>query len=512
MPEIVLAAINARYLHPAFGLRCLLANLGPLRPRAALLEFDLQQRPVDMAERILALDPRIVGLGVYVWNATQAAELVALLKRIRPDLKVVLGGPEVSFEWEDQTIVRLADHVVPGEGDLAFRDLCARLLGEPGVRLPKILPRQTPRLEEVRLPYDEYSDEDLAHRMVYVEASRGCAFGCEFCLSALDRGVRRFDRAAFLAAMDRLLARGARHFKFVDRTFNLQPRESVAILDFFLERLRPGLFLHFEVVPDRLPDELKERLRRFPPGTLQLEVGVQTFHPEVAARIQRRQDYARLEANLRFLREETHAHLHADLIFGLPGETFESFGRGFDRLVALRPHEIQVGHLKRLRGAPISRHDAEWGMVWSPLPPYELLANRLLDFATVRRLARFARFWDLIGNSGQFRETLPWIWGDGSPFEAFLGLSDRLYARFGRHHAIALPRLMEAVFEDLVRHQGRDPDQVGPAMARDYLRPGRRDVPPFLQPWAPKGAGRPAAGVSAGPPRQRRHQLGAGGA
>lgn len=511
MPEIVLAAINARYLHPAFGLRCLLANLGELRPRAALLEFDLQQRPLDMAERILSLNPRIVGLGVYVWNATPATELVALLKRIQPTLKLVLGGPEVSFEWQEQPIVRLADHLIPGEGEIAFRELCKRLLEEPSARLPKILPRQTPPLDQVRLPYDEYTEEDLAHRLVYVEASRGCAFGCEFCLSALDQQVRRFDRSAFLTAMDRLVARGARHFKFVDRTFNLQPRESAAILDFFLERLRPGLFLHFEVVPDRLPELLKQRLQRFPPGSLQLEVGIQTFNPEVAARINRRQDDTRLESNLRFLRHQTHAHLHADLIFGLPGETLESFGRGFDRLVALGPHEIQVGHLKRLRGAPISRHDADWGMVWSPLPPYELLANRLLEFATVRRLARFARFWDLIGNSGHFQQTRSLIRADGSPFESFLRLSDRLYARFGRHHSIALPRLMEAVFDLLVHEDGQDPQQVAAAMAHDWLRPGRRDLPPFLQPWAPPPRRSAAPAAPQAPPRQRRHhQLGTG--
>ncbi len=212
--------------------------------------------------------------------------------------------------------------------------------------------------------------------------------------------------------LQRLLDRGVRQFKFVDRTFNLDLDTSRAILEFLLARHRPGHFFHFEMIPDRLPEELRAVIARFPPGALQFEIGVQTFNPEVAERISRRQNYERLEDNFRFLRERTGVHLHADLIAGLPGESLESFAAGFDRLVALGPHEIQVGILKRLRGTPIARHDAEWQMVYNPHPPYEILQNRLIDFATMQKLRRFARYWDLVGNSGNFVETAPLIWSD----------------------------------------------------------------------------------------------------
>ena len=449
MADIVLATLNAKFIHAAFGLRYLLANLGELRSRAVLLEFDLQPRPVEIVERVLAHAPRIVGLGVYIWNVRELTEVVALLKRLRPDLKVILGGPEVSHEIEEQEIVRLADHVIPGEADVAFAGLCRVLLAggaEPG----KILSAALPELDGLRLPYDEYDDRDIAHRIIYVEASRGCPFECEFCLSSLDVPVRQFPLARFLAAMQGLLARGVRHFKFVDRTFNLNLRVTSEILDFFLARLVPGLFLHFEVVPDRLPPALRDRLRRFPAGALQFEVGIQTFNPEVAARIHRRQDDGRIEDHLRFLREQTGVHVHADLIFGLPGETLESFAAGFDRLVRLRPHEIQVGLLKRLRGTPIIRHDAAWGMVYAPRAPYELLENKLLDFATVQRVRRFARFWDLVANSGRFPRTGPLIRAEApSAFAAFLRFSDWAYARAGRQHAIGLPRLAGMLAEYL---------------------------------------------------------------
>lgn len=156
--------------------------------------------------------------------------------------------------------------------------------------------------------------------------------------------------------------------------------------------------------------ELREVIRQFPPGTLQFEVGIQTFDEQVAQRISRRQNHAKTEDNLRWLRQETGVYVHADLIVGLPGETVEGFAAGFDRLVAWEPHEIQIELLKRLRGTPIARHDESWEMVYSPDPPYELLCNKQIDFPTMQRMRRFARAWDLLANSGNFVCTLPRFW------------------------------------------------------------------------------------------------------
>ncbi len=509
MADIVLATLNAKYIHASFGLRYLLANLGELRGRARLEEFIIDQRPLEIAERIFAQQPRIVGLGVYIWNVTPTTELVALLKKIRPDLTVVVGGPEVSYETDRQEIVRLADHTITGEADLAFAALCHDLLaGHPPP--PKIIAAPLPDFSQLALPYDEYTADDVAHRLIYVEASRGCPFSCEFCLSSLDIPVRQVQLEPFLAALDRLLERGVRHFKFVDRTFNLNLAVSRRILEFFLERLRPDLFLHFEMVPDRLPPELRALLARFPAGQMQLEVGIQTFNPEVATLISRRQNYAKLEDNLRFLRRETGVHIHADLIAGLPGESLESFAAGFDRLVALNPQEIQLGILKRLRGTPIVRHDAAWEMAYSPSPPYEILRNRSLDFPTLQRLRRFARFWDLIGNSGNFVETAPMLWAEGaSPFHTFLRFSDWLHEAEGRHHGIALVTLMERVFVFLTRELGRATGPVAAVLWRDFQRGGRNDPPPFLRPYlSPEtDAASPtaAANKSHRPVRQSRH-------
>lgn len=436
MPDIILTTLNAKYPHCAFGLRYLMANLGELQARAKILEFDINQRVVDIAERILCEEPKIVGLGVYIWNATQSAQLVADLKRLRPDLTVIVGGPEVSHEVEQQHICRDADHVITGEADLAFADLCRQRLTEHVVAAP------LPDFDTLALPYHLYTADDIAHRVIYVEASRGCPFECEFCLSSLDVPVRNAPLEPFLAAMQSLLDRGCRQFKFVDRTFNLNLKFSTAILQFFLDQYEPGLFVHFEMIPDRLPDPLRALVAKFPPGALQFEVGIQTFNESVAKLISRRQDNSKAEANLLWLREHTGIHIHADLIVGLPGEDIESFGAGFDRLVALRPQEIQVGLLKRLRGTPIVRHDAEWGMVYSPEPPYEILQTKLIDFFTMQRLRRFARYWDLVANSGNFPAT---HWS----FESFLKFSDWLYAQTRETHGIARARLAELLGEFL---------------------------------------------------------------
>lgn len=468
MADIVLAAFNARYEHCSLGLRCLMANLGDLAPRAKMLELNAAIRTAEAAEAILALKPRVLGLGVYVWNAQESAALTAELKRLRPELVIVLGGPEVSHDTEQQ-LCRDADFIIKGEGEEAFAGLCRQVLSG---QLPaaKIIRASALNLERTALPYAFYTEEDIAGRVLYAEASRGCPFSCEFCLSSLDKEVRYFPLPPLFAAWTELLARGALNFKFVDRTFNLDITRASAVLDFFLDRYRPGLFLHFEMVPDRFPEELFSLVKKFPAGSLQLEVGVQTFNEAAAARIGRRQDNAAVENNICRLRAETAAHLHADLIVGLPGEDLASFAAGFDRLAALGPQEIQVGVLKRLRGAPIARHDAQWRLVYSAQPPYELRQSGLLDFFTVQRLRRFARYWDLVANSGAFPESCALICAGPSPFGGFLKFSDWLYARAGQTHAISRARLL-ALLKAYLTEELQHPAEIAAALAgRDALR------------------------------------------
>ena len=510
---IVLCTLNAKYIHASLGLRYLLANMGELRAQTLLREFTIARKPQELVDELLALNPQVIGFGVYIWNVTQTCAVVRLLKTQQPAIKIVLGGPEVSHELDQQEIVRLADHVITGWGDVSFPKLCRALLHGPQP-LMKIIAGEQPPLDQIALPYGDYSATDLAHRVLYVEASRGCPFKCEFCLSSLDKTAWAFDVDRFLAELEALWQRGARTFKFVDRTFNLKIDASIRILQFFLDRLASTsdqLFVHFEVIPDHLPDKLKEKIAEFPPSVLQFEIGIQSFNVEVQQRISRRQDNDKTAANISWLVEHSNAHLHTDLIFGLPGETLQSFAQGFDRLYALKPHEIQLGILKRLRGTPIARHTVEHGMVYDVAPPYTVQQTHAVSADEMLRFTRVARYWDVIANSGRFTQTLAQLMAPSaacpSLFQAFLDLSDWLWAHTQSTGHLTPEVLVDALFDYLTLQKKVSPEHAREWLLADYLKSGARASPRALKAVLPKQAppiGKPARQLAT---RQQRHEI-----
>lgn len=472
MADILLTTLNARYMHTAFGLRYLYANLGELQQRAQIEEFTIHQRPSDIAEQLLLLKPVIIGFSVYIWNVEEVSQTVALIRQVSPATYIVLGGPEVSHHPDHPDVVELADYVIEGAGEISFRKLCEQLLTD---RLPpqKIIAGDVVALDQLELPYAYYTDEDIRNRMIYVEASRGCPFKCEFCLSALDKTAKPFELGKFLDAMAELLQRGARNFKFIDRTFNLKVSTSVAIMAFFLERMSDDLYLHFEVVPDNLPDRLKAAIKKFPKHSLQFEIGIQTFDPAIQDLISRKQDNEKSCHNLLWLRAETEAYIHADLIFGLPGDNLENFAKSFDQLVALKPHEIQLGILKRLRGAPINRHTENYQLRYNPKAPYNILSTSQIDFYSMQAVNRFARYWDMIGNSGRFKSTLPLILGE-SAFANFFQLSESIYQREGSTWKISLQRLFALIYTILNTDMNIADDKIIARLKLDYENSGEK--------------------------------------
>lgn len=501
---IVLATLNARWSHASMGLRCLRANLGRFRERSVIREFTIDQPTLRIVEALLADQPRIIGLGVYIWNLRQTEQVVEVLKALHPEIVIVCGGPELSYGSDHSSLDQLADCIVSGEGEEAFRQICATVLD--GGLPPQRVRGGKPDLQTIALPYGEYSDHDLAHRIIYVEASRGCPFTCEFCLSSMDDQVRSIDLSRFLAAMDDLIGRGCRTFKFVDRTFNLKPSTCTSILNFFLERwpkeadgrlLAPlsqrqmdggtprnqAFFLHFEMVPDRLPEAIKALISRFPPGAIQFEVGIQSLTPAVGTLISRRMDPVKTAANLRYLRDGGLVHVHADLIVGLPGESPESFLASYDQLYAMGPDEIQVGILKLLRGTPISRHVAEYGMVFNRQPPYDLLASHAFPFAVMQRFKRFARYHDVFVNSGRFVATVDRIVASNeSPAAALMAFSEWLWESTGQEHQLALTRQYDLLLDYLFALGLSEEDALA-VLVSDALASGnKRGIPPRLRP------------------------------
>lgn len=500
---IVIAVLNARYSHTALGPRYLLANMGELRSMTVLKEFLIQDDLQQIAEKILSYKPRILGLSVSIWNAVPGGKLISLLKRIDPELKIVIGGPEV--RWSEASKYG-ADVLVRGEAETVFPDICSRILS--GENVPAVVDGGQPDLDSVTLPYDDYSEEDLRQRIIYVEASRGCPFHCEFCLSSREQKVRRFDLKSLLSAFDRLINRGCRVFKFIDRTFNLDIKTCTGILDFFYSRwprdesgdlIGPAVtrqvglgvergrsfFLHFEVVPDRFDERLIESLSRFPDGGIQLEMGVQTLDSEIGDRISRRVDAGTTADNLRKLKEKTGVHVHADLIVGLPGEDDIGFARSFDALRDMGPDEIQVGILKLLPGAPIARHQEKFQLQFNPEPPYDVLKTECISFPRMQELKRLAKYYDIFVNSGKFSTSMLRLMDRHvSAFAAFDDFALWLYDSTGQDHGISQQRQYSFVLKYLTDRLNLSSDEAGTLLVTDYLKVGReRYLPECLRPF-----------------------------
>jgi hypothetical protein len=324
---------------------------------------------------------------------------------------------------------------------------------------------------------------DIANRHIYIESSRGCPFECEFCLSSIDLKMRYLPLEVILFELENLWVRGARNFKFIDRTFNVKINYAKAILEFFLSK-NEEYFIHFEVIPDNFPDELKQMLKLFPPHCLQLEVGIQTLNLGIAKNIKRNLKLEKIKENLRFLENETKAHLHVDLIIGLPGESIESFASNLDELYALTKCEIQLGILKKLSGTTINRHDIEYGMVYSDTPPYDILKNDLIDFALMQDMKRFARFWDIVYNSGNFQKSTKLLFVDGKVFENFYDFSKWLYGMSESTYKISLDRMAEFLYDYLTKKN--DKDLVANTILEDVMSIGGRKIPPFFKSLIPK--------------------------
>jgi len=485
MKDIVLTTVNAKWIHPSLALRLLKANLGRLEERCEIIEFNLRQPLAEKTKPLLEANPRILGISVSIWNHLAAVELLKELEKNWNDKPViVLGGPEVSHLPPEAEIFKHVDYVIRGEGETAFRLLCEDIL----LNDKYIFPYNTPcssvtsaanNLCEIKPAYHLYTDEDLHRKLVYVESSRGCPFKCEFCLSSVKtegQAVREFELDQFFDQMDTLIQRGAGTFKFLDRTFNLNIPRSLRIIDFFLDKIKNHSSLrtahssfavpfvvHFEMIPLNFPPELIEALARFPPGTLRLEIGIQTLNAETAWLLKlpgrnQHDDSQKILKTLSLLRKKTNAIIHADLIAGLPGESVDSFGEGFDRLwralndadFEAKGHaEIQPGILKLLPGTPVSRHIERYKMRFNSLPLYEIEESSLICTDDLRRIKNFSRFWELIMNRGLVNAAkLAEKTMNISIFLEFLNLSDRLFDYFGKNWGIDKNELIVKLKEE----------------------------------------------------------------
>ncbi len=474
--NIILTTLNSRFSHSSLSLRYLFANLKELKENAKILEFVINSQNQTIAEEILQYKPKIVLISTYIWNVSDVKELVNYIKLVSPQTIVALGGPEISH-LPHRVDLEKSDYFMFGEGEISVYNLCKSVLG--GFRpKDKIIHAKPVEFDKIALPYDYYTDFDIKNRHIYIESSRGCPFTCEFCLSSIDSSMRYLPMDIFLQEIDKLWNRGARNYKFIDRTFNLKISYAKAILEYFLAK-DEEYFLHFEVIPDNFPPELRELLKQFKAGSLQLEVGIQTLNLDVAKQINRNLRMEKIKDNLAFLSNETKAHMHIDLIVGLPSETIESFASNLDLLYTLSSGEIQIGILKKLSGTTLNRHDEVYGMVYNPFPPYDILQNDLIPFQLMQDMKRFARFWDIVYNSGNFMKTSKLLFKDGKVFDGFFAFSKWIYKRSESTHKISLDRVAEYLFEYLSRDF--EEELLVKTILEDVMAIKGRKIPPFLK-------------------------------
>jgi len=398
--SIGIVTLNAKYIHTSLSLRYLrnAARLAGFH-NVWIEEFVISQPVWKIAAEIYARRPDVLGVSVYIWNRQQSFELIERLQKQMPSLEIVIGGPEVSFE------PKLPDQytLISGEGESKWVDfLNHKKDGNPptqetlvrwntyGTDLPQLI-----------APYLPEDTEKIKNRIAYLETSRGCPYLCSFCLSALDKKVRYFDQAVTYGQIEQLVNAGVKRIKFVDRTFNLKPGRMKELMQ-WLTRFQ-GASFHFEVVADILTPDIMAFLATVPEGMFQFEMGIQTTNAKTQETIHRKQDKIRLFDAVRELIRQNKIHCHCDLIFGLPGETLEHLLKSFSDVLTLKPHELQLGFLKFLPGAPIQSDIESHGYQFQSSPPYELICNKDLSAGDVIYLKKFTEIFDLFYNSKRFR-------------------------------------------------------------------------------------------------------------
>lgn len=499
--KFLLAAVNAKYIHSNLGIYSLKKyaeenlSCSPV-PQIELGEYTINHRTDYILQDIYRRDPDIVGFSCYIWNILYVKEIIRDLKKIRPAVRIWLGGPEVSYNAAE--ILREmpeADCVLMGEGEQTFSRLVeAYEDGNTGdMEIPGVAFRDSkgeirsnapaPLMELSKIPFSYGDLSNLEHRIIYYESSRGCPFSCSYCLSSIDKTVRFRDLSLVKQELSFFLERKVPQVKFVDRTFNCKKSHSMGIWQYILEHDNGVTNFHFEISADLLDDEELALMKEMRPGLIQLEIGVQTTNPDTIREIRRSMDLQKLKKSVAHVKDFHNIHQHLDLIAGLPFEDRESFRRSFSDVYVMAPSQLQLGFLKVLKGSYMETMAGSYGLVFKSAPPYEVLATKWLSYDDVLRLKALEEMVEVYYNSGQFGNTVKALEGEfETPYDLFEALGD--YYQAQQIEAISHSRLAryEILYEFICRNSG---DSVDVEKYRDllmcdlYLRENLKSRPTF---------------------------------
>lgn len=449
--NVVLSTLNSKFIHSSLALRYLKAYGEAHGQAYDIVEYTINMPVLHILSDITEHDIDVLGFACYIWNIEMTLHVVDMVKAVRPDIKIVLGGPEVSFT-ADELLERCPniDYIVQGEGEEAFHALVTALqLGNdgldpviPGVRgrrdgsiLGSTEAVEVRDLSTIPFPYTEEDMDDLEHKIIYYESSRGCPFSCQYCLSGNKNTVRFFPQERTLEELQWFIDHGVKQVKFVDRTFNCAPHHHRPLMEFMRDS-DTDMNFHLEMEPELMTEWETNILCETPPGRIQIEVGVQSTHKKTLDAINRYNDWPYIQKSIRPIIQAGRTHVHMDLIVGLPHEDFNRFGQSFNDLFSLQPHALQIGFLKLLKGSGVRRM-REYKYVADPLAPYEVLSTHVLPYDDVRFLKYFEDVFERFYNSERFRTTFGYIGqqlihGETDAFTYFCDMT-RAWLKEGNH-------------------------------------------------------------------------------
>ncbi|WP_153126128.1 B12-binding domain-containing radical SAM protein [Peribacillus tepidiphilus] len=433
--KIIAATLNAKYIHTSLSIRYLKAYAAP-EFDVELAEYTIKDPVMNIVSDLYAKKPDVIGFSCYIWNIEETIKVVKMLKKIKPELMIVLGGPEVTYDF-DHWMERLpeVDYIVIGEGEATFKHLLTVIKGNDeiqnvnGIAYRKdgkmVFQPQRDKLDLKTIPTPYQFEEDLPHlskRVIYIETSRGCPFSCQFCLSSIEVGVRYFDREKIKEDIRFLMKNGAKTIKFVDRTFNISRSYAMDMFQFLIDEHVPGTVFQFEITADIMRPEVIEFLNKeAPPGLFRFEIGVQSTNDYTNELVMRKQNFEKLTRTVTLVKEGGKIAQHLDLIAGLPKEDYSSFKKTFNDVFALRPEELQLGFLKMLRGTGLRLRAKEHDYIYADHAPYEILGNDVLSFDDIIRIKQVEDVLEKYWNDHRMDHTIEFLTTKGfpTPFDFF---------------------------------------------------------------------------------------------
>ncbi|MDD3219741.1 MAG: B12-binding domain-containing radical SAM protein [Lachnospiraceae bacterium] len=509
--KILLTAVNAKYIHSNLAVYDLKSFAKKWEEHLELAEYTINQPMDDVIRDIYTRQPDVICLSCYIWNISYVNQLTTILHQIMPQIPIWLGGPEVSFDPEQELRnMPQITGILVGEGEQTFCELteyyvCDKLkldsihglVYRTGVSLkndeneaansnPEIIrnaPRNPMDLSEVPFPYYDCLS-DFKNKIIYYETSRGCPFSCSYCLSSVDKRLRFRDLALVKRELQFFIDHEIAQVKFVDRTFNCAHEHAMAIWRYIIEHDKGKTNFHFEVAADLLNEEEIALIQTMRPGLIQLEIGVQTTNEKTLEAIRRKMDFSKVEDIVNQIHKNHNVHQHLDLIAGLPYENLESFENSFNQVYALKPEQLQLGFLKVLKGSYMYEAAAEYGCVYKPFPPYEVLSTRWLGYAEVLKLKQVEEMVEVYYNSGQFTNTIEYLVKEyAHPFSFYEALGEfyetHNYSQISHSRIRRYDILLEFVRERNVELEARVIDYM---MLDLYLRENVKSRPS----WAPE--------------------------